>query len=120
MAAAVAASVDMLEDALAVRNGEGQGDAEERVAQWCDLGLLVHEVSLLSTHGKEEGMLDDMASALNRLRVTVRIVSPPQPDSASSSAASDSGSGSGKFRVLDVAPKELFPQQTTDLAVPQL
>ena len=65
LAAAVAAAVNRLEECVANRDGS-------LVRQWVSIGLLVHEVSLLSTHGKEEGMIDDMASALDRLRVTLR------------------------------------------------
>ena len=95
-----------------MRNGERQGDAEKRVSQWCVLGLLVHEVSLLSTHGSEEGMIDDMASVLNRLRVTLRIVSP---------SSSRGGDGlESNLRVVDVAPKALQQQKDEDTDAAQL
>ncbi len=67
LAAAVAAAVQKLTDAVLQRNGV-------LVRQWVSIGLLVHEVSLLSTRGKEHGMLDDMATALDRLNLTVRLV----------------------------------------------
>lgn len=38
------------------------------------IGLLLHSVCLLTTSGKEEGMLDDFAGAYERLRVTIRLV----------------------------------------------
>lgn len=107
LGAVVAAAADMLEDALTARIGDGVRDAKWRVMQWCsaDVGLLVHEVSLLSTHGKEEGMIDDMASALDRLQVTLRIV----PPAAGNSSAGDVDAG--RFRVVDVAPKSSSSQE---------
>ena len=114
MAATVAAAVDSLEDAVGGRGTESQADAENRVAMWRNIGLLVHEVSLLSTHGKEEGMIDDMASALDRLRVTLRVVPPP------SSSDSRGNGDRTQFRVMDVISKtsqqEEKQQQQLDAA----
>ena len=42
--------------------------------RWGELGLLVHSVSLLSTHGNEAGMLDDLAGAYERLDVSLVLV----------------------------------------------
>ena len=66
LAAAVAAAVQKLEDCVEIRDGA-------LVRQWVSIGLLVHEVSLLSTFGKENGMIDDMATALDRLNLTLRL-----------------------------------------------
>ena len=59
-------------------------------------------------------MLDDMASALNRLRVTVRIVSPPQPDSASSSLRVIA-QRQRQILSLGCGTEGIVSQQTTDL-----
>ena len=63
----MAAAVHKLSDSVARRD-------RSTVRQWVSTGLLVHEVSLLSTYGKEMGMIGDMAMALGRLNLTLRIV----------------------------------------------
>ena len=64
---AVAAALTKIEDCIMKRDSA-------LLRQFNDIGLLLHEVCLLSTHGKEEGMIDDMAGALDRLRLTIRFV----------------------------------------------
>ncbi len=66
LAAAVAATVSKLEECIA--KGDGR-----LVRQWASIGLLVHEVSLLSTFGKESGMIGDMRMALETLNLTVQL-----------------------------------------------
>jgi len=51
-----------------------QLDVERLITAQC-VGLLVHEVSLVSTHGKEEAMLDDMATTLANLQVRIELES---------------------------------------------
>lgn len=67
LAALVSISVQKLEDCIAQRD-------INLLRQLLNIGLLVHEVSLLSTWSKEEGMLDDMHNALDALNVTFRLV----------------------------------------------
>jgi hypothetical protein len=67
LATAVAAAVQRLSDCVAKRD-------RALVRQWLAIGLLVHEVSLLSTYSKEMGMIGDMAMALRHLNLTLRIV----------------------------------------------
>ena len=47
------------------------------IRQVHSIGLLLHSVSLLSTKGSEEGMLDDFAGAYDHLGVVIRLVPPP-------------------------------------------
>jgi hypothetical protein len=51
------------------------------IRQVHSIGLLLHSVSLLSTTGLEEAMLDDFAGAYEHLGVVLRLV-PPSSDSA--------------------------------------
>ena len=67
LAAAVAAAVHKLSVCIVKRD-------RALMRQWVSIGLLVHEVSLLSTYGKENGMIGDMSTALRRLNLTLRIV----------------------------------------------
>jgi hypothetical protein len=62
---------------------------ESLLVQLSQIGLLVHSLSLLSTRGAEYGMIDDFAGALERLSVTIRLVSPSEPRYAASEAASE-------------------------------
>eukprot|EP00615_Pteridomonas_danica_P005969 CAMPEP_0114334392 /NCGR_PEP_ID=MMETSP0101-20121206/4348_1 /TAXON_ID=38822 ORGANISM="Pteridomonas danica, Strain PT" /NCGR_SAMPLE_ID=MMETSP0101 /ASSEMBLY_ACC=CAM_ASM_000211 /LENGTH=728 /DNA_ID=CAMNT_0001465643 /DNA_START=908 /DNA_END=3094 /DNA_ORIENTATION=+ len=47
-----------------------------QIIQYHRVGLLVHCISLLSTSGHEEGMLDDFAGALERLDITLKFHPP--------------------------------------------
>jgi hypothetical protein len=76
LSSAVAASVDTV--ASAVRSRDAR-----HVRQLAAIGLLLHEVCLLSTHGHEENMLDDMAGALERLDLTVELVQSTAPAAGS-------------------------------------
>ena len=93
LAAAVAAAVQKLEDCVEIRDGA-------LVRQWVSIGLLVHEVSLLSTFGKENGMIDDMATALDRLNLTLRL----KVKGAGSAGATAAGS------IFHVAGLRAVPQ----------
>ena len=104
LAAAVAAAVHKLNEVVTKRDGT-------LVRQWISIGMLVHEISLLSTYGNENGMIDDMATALNRLNLTLRIepsgdatASLSSPSSSSSSSSSSSLLPSeGIFHVTDLS-----------------
>jgi hypothetical protein len=98
LAAAVAATVSKLEECIA--KGDGQ-----LVRQWASIGLLVHEVSLLSTFGKESAMIGDMVMALESLNLTVQLERGSTSDGGGASesvfqvkgvrAVSESGDGEG-------------------------
>lgn len=66
LGAIVAASVENLADVLKRRDAAAFRQVQA-------IGLLVHEVSLMSTSGHETNMIEDMAAALHRLHVTFRL-----------------------------------------------
>ena len=64
----VAAATQQLSNCLAERE-------EDKISQYAKIGLLVHSVCLLSTHGNEAHMISDFQSAYEKLNVTIRFVS---------------------------------------------
>ena len=67
LAAAVAAAVNVLELCVAQKDGMV-------IRQWVSIGMLMHEVSLLSTFGKEMRMIGDMSMALQYLNLRLKLV----------------------------------------------
>jgi hypothetical protein len=64
--AVVSAAVDLLTRLISNRSTAA-------LKQVAHAGLLVHSVSLLSTSGNEEGMLDDFSGAYERLHISLRL-----------------------------------------------
>ena len=71
MAAATASLVRKVE--IAIQNPDVQ-KGEDMLRQLSTLGFLFHIESLLSTHGKEIGMLEDMAGAMELLSSVAFVV----------------------------------------------
>jgi hypothetical protein len=67
--AVVIASIDVLSRHVTSRN-------IHVLKQYQQIGLLIHSVLLLSTHGNEECMMDDFAGAYERLHVTLKLIGP--------------------------------------------
>ena len=67
LAAAVASAVNVLELCVAQEDGMV-------IRQWVSIGMLMHEVSLLSTFGQEMRMIGDMSMALQYLNLRLKLV----------------------------------------------
>ena len=117
LAAAVAAAVNRLEECVASRDGS-------LMRQWVSIGLLVHEVSLLSTYGKEMGMIGDMATALECLNLVLRIER-GQEESVGNSTMRNAAAGAvaasldGGVDATAASPKEGTFRVKSVKAVPQ-
>ena len=104
LGAAVAAAVEALSDCVRRRDAAV-------LQQWEAIGMLLLEVCLLSTQGKEELMLDDMAGALGRLRVTLLLEkrgdeSDGRDDEGAAGAARVSSSSSDSETTISVTAVE--------------
>ena len=92
--------------------------------QWVSIGLLVHEVSLLSTYGKEMGMIGDMATALECLNLVLRIER-GQKESVRNSTMRNAAAGAvaasldGGVDATAASPKEGTFRVKSVKAVPQ-
>jgi len=84
-ATAAGASASSTEPALPVTKMQ-KVDAGTAAKRWGELGLLVHSVCLLSTHGNEVGMLDDFAGAYERLDVSLVLVKEEASDAGTATA----------------------------------
>ena len=62
----ISAAIDLLERAISNRDTAA-------ISQYFEVGLLVHSICLLSTHGKEMAMLDDTFGAYERLDVSIKF-----------------------------------------------
>ena len=85
LAALVASSIEQITSIVVEKRSK-------ELRQLHEAGLLVHSVSLLSTHGKEEGMIDDFRAAYDDLEVRLSLV------------ASSEGGGGDLIRVSSVKP----------------
>ena len=96
-----------------------------KLQQFVTSGLLVHSVSLLSTSGKEEGMIEDFAAAYEKLRVTFRFVS--TSDSTNQGDPESETPEELVLRVVDVqqagkttsgpGSSSVGPKRSTDIGV---
>eukprot|EP00613_Pedinella_sp_CCMP2098_P021665 CAMPEP_0171692996 /NCGR_PEP_ID=MMETSP0991-20121206/6392_1 /TAXON_ID=483369 /ORGANISM="non described non described, Strain CCMP2098" /LENGTH=767 /DNA_ID=CAMNT_0012281373 /DNA_START=514 /DNA_END=2817 /DNA_ORIENTATION=+ len=83
LGAAVASSVELLERCLEDRN-------ENLLLQVAEIGLLIHSVCLLSTHGKEASMIEDFRGVYDILDLSLRLEKPAATAAESSSSSSQS------------------------------
>jgi len=104
----VASCTELLTDAITHRNA---GLLRQVTSS---AGMLVHSVSLLSTRGNEEAMLDDFAGAYERLRLQLQLVGDPLNQEEGGTAAAEEKSDAVDqstvrvtFHTLEHAPLDL-------------
>ena len=99
--------------ALVAACGEHLADSLRRrdtaaLLQMQAIGLLLHEVCLLSTSGHERKMIEDMAAALARLRVVIRLELADDSNGgaveSSQAEGAEGGNSEPHMRVTNVAP----------------
>ena len=114
LAATVAAAVHKLSECVVRRD-------RDLLRQMVAIGLLVHEVSLLSTYGKENGMIGDMSTALSQLNLTLRIVCSRNQDSNEEAPSSVPSPPTAIFSPRDdpPPPPEGIFQVTSVRSLPQ-
>ena len=79
-----------------------EDEVEQQVQQlqrYVSCGMLLHSVSLLTTSGKEAGMIDDFKGAYDRLQVLYRLVPPRHQDAAGRSSAARGPHGGRRSKV---------------------
>jgi len=90
LCAVVAAGMQVLTECLGTKSSE-------KIRQFSSIGLLCHSVCLLSTSGKEEGMIEDFSGAYAKLRITIRF----ECQLGNNDKLAIAGDG---FRIINVEP----------------